>query len=449
MRQRQQSIVAWRRRVNPHAPSKNNEAPPIAYFMNLFPNLTETFVYREVDAVRRLGRRVVTFSIRRPGGREVSPEARHHIDSTFYFLPVGCLELLMTHLAVAAAAPIRYVSTFAAVVGGTHVTLRDRLRTLCHFAEAVSVVPTIRALGVRHIHAHFAVGSATCAWVVARFLDISFSVTAHAYDIWQDRLLLPEKLDAADFTVTCTQYSQHYLQQLRPAAAPKIATIYHGVELKRFAPAERPDGAGLRILSVGRLVDQKGFATLLRACALLVAGGRDVRCEIVGDGPLRQALEADVAALGLHERVRFAGWVFQDAMPDLYRTADVFALACQRAPDGDMDGIPNVIWEAMASGVPVVSTRLSGIPEAVENGVCGLLVQPQDTEALAAALGRLHDDAVLRHRLGAAARQRVAGWASVDDSARRLLERIDALVAARAAQSQLNGLPHLMAGSDT
>src|SRR5262249_49813286 len=145
----------------------------------------------------------------------------------------------------------------------------------------------------------------------------------------------------------------------------------------------------------------------------------------VGDGPLRAALDAEVAFLGLAANVRFVGRMFQNEMAALYAAADVFVLACQRAPDGDMDGIPNVLWEAMARALPVVSTSISGIPEAIEHERCGLLVPPEDPGSLVDAIDRLVCDGALRDRLGREARQRAVGWVSLDQSARRLLRAID------------------------
>src|SRR5262249_54678751 len=217
---------------------------------------------------------VVTISIRRPLRAEVSGEALPHLDGTIYILPVGLRELVWSHLKTALRAPRRYFGILFELLRGAHASFGDRVRTLCHFAEGIAIAPVIRALGARHIHAHFAVGSATCAWVASHVLELPFSMTAHAYDIWRDRLLLPEKLVAADFTVACTQYSQRHLQELSPAARDKIEIVYHGIDLARFSPTRRAVSGRIRLLSVGRLVEQKGFPTLLQACAQLVGRGR-------------------------------------------------------------------------------------------------------------------------------------------------------------------------------
>lgn len=434
-------MIRWSRRRLPPSAFVRSDRAPVAYIANLFPNLTETFVYREVESMRRLGQPIVTISIRRPARTDVSAEALVHLDDTIYILPLGLLELLGAHFATALRSPRRYFGILRELLSGGYASFGDRLRTLCHFAEGIAIAPVLRALGVRHIHAHFAVGSATCAWVASHVLDLPFSMTAHAYDIWRDRLLLPEKLAAASFTVACTQYSQRHLQSLCPAARDRVQLVYHGIDLARFAPERHRTGERVRLLAVGRLVEQKGYPTLLRACARLIAQGRAVECVIAGDGPLRATLEAEAAALGVASHVRFLGRVFQDAMPRLYAEADIFVLACQRASDGDMDGIPNVLWEAMASALPVVSTSISGIPEAIEHERSGLLVVPEDFEAFAGAVDRLLGDPALRDSMGRAARQRALGWASLESSAQRLLGYIDRV--AGAGDGEVAGVPAL------
>jgi glycosyltransferase involved in cell wall biosynthesis len=271
----------------------------------------------------------------------------------------------------------------------------------------------MRESRVRHIHAHFAVGSATCAWVLARFLRLPFSFTAHAYDIWQDRLLLSEKLRGAAFVVTCTEYNRRHLLQLVPNLTRPIHVVYHGVDTQRFVPTARPVRAVPRILAVGRLCEQKGFATLLRGCAMLAQWGEPFECTIVGDGPLADSLRVLARQLELDERIHFLGRAFQEQMPDHYAQSDLFVLPCTRANDNDRDGIPNTIKEAMATGLAVVSTWFSGVPELVVDEVTGLLVAPDHPEALARAMQRLLQSPDLRCRFGTAGRERVVIEASM------------------------------------
>ncbi len=392
----------------------------IAYFVNLFPNLIETMIYREVGALRALGTEVCTFSIRRPDPSEVSAEAHRFFEGTTYILPVHPLRFLARHLSALLRHPVRYWAALFEVLRGTHTRFSDRLRTLCHFAEAVTVLPEVRRLEVDQLHAHWAVGSATVAMVVSRFLDLPFSFTAHAYDIWRDRLLLPEKLRAARLVVTCTDYNRRHLQTTYGVPRDRFQVVYHGVDLDRFQRLDAPQNERPVILSVGRLVEQKGFDRLLRACGELAQAGVEFRCEIVGDGPLRGTLEGLAAELGLGDRVRLVGKLFQEDLIRRYAAADVFALLCMPASDEDRDGIPNTLIEAMAMELPVVSTTFTGVPELVTDGQTGFLVEADDVTGAARSLATLLGDAARRREMGAAGRRRIAADFTIAGSARRL-----------------------------
>jgi glycosyltransferase involved in cell wall biosynthesis len=244
--------------------------------------------------------------------------------------------------------------------------------------------------------------------VIGRLLSIPFSFTAHAWDIFKEQAMLPAKLRAADFVATISEYNRHYLNRLCPAAADRIHVVRCGVNLARFShqhECRRVDPP--LILSVGRLVEKKGLACLVEACARLHDRGIDFTCTIVGDGPQRNALARSIAARDLQEIVKLVGELPQEELCDLWQMACVFALPCTIARNGNRDGIPVALMEAMASGVPVVSTTISGIPELVEDGVTGLLVSSDDAEALSQAISRLLADPGLATRLARAGRQRV------------------------------------------
>src|SRR5262249_33898674 len=200
----------------------------IVYFINCFPTLIETMIYREVLELRSLGNDVLTFSIRRPDPAVVPAEAKELRDLAFYILPIRPRRLLAEHARALARYRLRYWRILRHVVGGRHVRARDRLRTLCHFVEAVSVVREVERLSPDHLHAHWAVGAATCAMVISRFLRIPFTFTAHAYDIWREQLLLPEKLEAATFVVTCTDFNRCHLARTYSVDEAKLRVVYHG-----------------------------------------------------------------------------------------------------------------------------------------------------------------------------------------------------------------------------
>jgi len=268
---------------------------------------------------------------------------------------------------------------------------------------------------VTHIHAHFAHRTTTVAWWAAHVLGLPFSFTGHAKDIYQTDQnphgLLARKMHAAEFVVTCTNANRRHLEAISPATP--VHVVYHGLNadfsrlLADAAPASPPDR--LRVISVGRLVAKKGFDVLVDALALLTDRGVDVSAVIAGEsGPEAESIRGRVAAAGLTERVEFLGTLSQAELFDEYRRSNIFALACRITDDGDRDGIPNVMMEAMAAELPVVSTAVSGIPELVENNVNGLLVPPEDPEALADAIWRLAKDPALAQRLAAAGSRTIA-----------------------------------------
>jgi glycosyltransferase involved in cell wall biosynthesis len=263
---------------------------------------------------------------------------------------------------------------------------------------------------------------------------LPYSFTAHARDIYTSPPdLLVVKIRAARFVVTCTGYNARHLAELvGDETAGSIHRIYHGLDLHKFSPsAEPPAQLGSApgrvqprdtptILAVGRLVEKKGYPYLIDACRLLIDRGYAVRLRIVGGGEMKDALRRHIAQVGLKERVELLGARPQDEVIDLYRTATVFALPCVVLENGDRDGIPNVLVEAMRLGLPVVSTAVSGIPELVVDEESGLLVPPRDVQALASALARLLDDPDLRARLAAAAAHRVTRQFDLAANAARL-----------------------------
>ena len=379
---------------------------------------------------------------------------------------------------VARRHPLRTLRA-AAAAAGQAVRARDGLRPrsiyLKEFLQAADVADRLlRARDVRHLHAHFAHGTTTVTWLASMLTKLPFSFTGHAKDIYRESLnpagLLRRKMRAASFVVTCTGANQEHLRKVEPAA--DVHLVYHGLNadfaaLLPTAPvrpdpapagataavqaepvhaepvhaepvqAERawqraaaaagtatlaadPDITPLRVVAVGRMVPKKGFDVLVEAVAELTARGVGLELVIAGeDGPDAATIRRLVADR-CPDAVQFTGPLSQCELLALYRGADVIALACRVDADGDRDGIPNVMVEAMAAGLPVVSTAVSGIPELVRDGENGLLVPPEDPGALASALLRLATDGSLRQRLAAAGRETVAERFDGDVLARRM-----------------------------
>ncbi|GLR67786.1 colanic acid biosynthesis glycosyltransferase WcaL [Acidocella aquatica] len=383
---------------------------PVAYIMKRYPRLTETFIINEIRAMERLGADLRIFSLLQP-----EPPPHHpmvaQVAAPLYVLPAAwgakLKRLAASHAKAFTAAPLRYLGATARALQWS-ATSSSPLAVWKHFVRAGYVATACRAQGIAHIHAHFANTPTAVAHFASLMSGIPFSFTAHAKDLYLTRKpIIARRTRAAEFVVTCTGYNARYLEDIQGHPAGKINLIYHGIDLDMFnaRPAATPaQAAPPLILSVGRLVPKKGLNDLISACALLKASGIAFRCRIIGEGPLRNALQDQIKSAGLEDLVTLSGAMTHASLIALYATADLFALPPRIADDGDRDGIPNVIAEAMAIGLPVVSTDVSGIPELVRNLETGLLVPPRDPAALAQAMEQLLRDRPLALRLAAQGR---------------------------------------------
>ncbi len=272
------------------------------------------------------------------------------------------------------------------------------------------------------IHAHFASFPTDLAQQLAHVLELGYSFTAHAHDIYADGPDLTEKIAGADFVVTCTGFNHEILTSQKSNGTP-IHCVYHGLDLRQWPFLPRKSlSEPLSIVSVGRLTSKKGHAYLLRAVHELVQQGIEVNCHLLGDGPLRAELEAEVAELGIGKEVVFHGHVPQEALSSWYQKAGVLVQASVIAGNGDRDGIPNVLLEAMASGLPVIATEVSGIPELVRDGETGILVPQRDSARIAGALLHLLEHPEIYQSIS----QRGRGWIEeafgIDRATEQLLE---------------------------
>lgn len=308
-------------------------------------------------------------------------------------------------------APGRFGSRFWEVLGnallGRRETLRVRLLGLWHFVVACHWAGQLRTQKVSHIHAQWVHASGNVAMYGAWLLDRSFSFTGHAADLFRDRCALLDKISRAEFIICISEFHrQFYLQN--GARPEQLRLAYCGLDTSRFNPErrERAEGEPVHILSSGRLVPKKGFTVLIEACRILRDRGLPFRCTIAGGGPDEAALRDQIAAADLSVQVTLTGQALeQPDIGDFMHSGDIYALACVWAPDNDVDGLPMMLMEAMACGLPAVSTRLVGIPDLIKDGDTGLLVETNDPEALADALTRLVEDPELTQRLARAGRR--------------------------------------------
>jgi glycosyltransferase involved in cell wall biosynthesis len=399
------------------------DPPALVYVIGTYPLLTTTFIDREIELLRRWGLSLHVISLRRTT-RMLSPEQEALRNDVEYVIPVDAGRLVMDHLRFLIHRPIVFWRTLLDLLAAPHPSWKARLKTLLHFGEGVEVAARIQRNFPEsdQIHAHFADRAATVALVAGRLLGLPYSLTAHANDIYVGPTLLREKISGAVFVATCTGYNAAHLADVT-GDGNGVACIYHGLDAQRYRPDATGQAPKTRLVAVGQLKEKKGFAYLVEACRILQEHEYDFSCEIIGEGPLRRELEAQIREHSLERTVALRGALEHHEVIAAYREAAIFVLPCVTAADGDRDGIPNVILEAMAMEVPVVSTNHSGIPEAVSDGVTGLLVAPRDATALAGALGRLIDDAEYRSKLGREGRRRVIEVFDQETNVKLLLDR--------------------------
>jgi glycosyltransferase involved in cell wall biosynthesis len=387
----------------------------VAYVVRSWPRLSQTFILNEVLALERLGLSLVIFSMT-AADDDLVQDAVGDVRAPVHLLDGAANRgraRAAEHAGVLLRSPRRYLGTLLFVVRHPELSAgyTTTTRAAC-FSSAVHVAAIARAERRRgrpfaRIHAHFAHDPALIGLLSHRLTRIPFSLTAHARDLYGiPRAALAARTDAADAVVTCCRQNEDYLRRMvRPK---RLHMIHHGVDLERFRPRPRPVTVDVPvILSVGRLVEKKGWTDLLHAFALLAREGRRFRALICGEGPLRPALEGLRDELGLSAEVRLLGPRGQTDLLSLLQGADMFALVPVVANDGDRDGVPNALVEAMACGLPVVSTDVGGVPDLVRHEENGLLAPARDSAAIAGHIGRLLDDNALRHALGASARRTV------------------------------------------
>ena len=386
---------------------------PFAYLFERFPSFGQTFCYREVAEVYRQGVAPPIFSIRNPKG-EPAQDWDARIVKRVHYLPEE-KELLEE---VQRASKRRRLTPVIIAALDEWGRRTDFLRLY----QAVYVGLRLQELGIHHVHAHFAGMAARTAFWVAKFFPVTFSFTAHANDIFAPRnfeIGLDKLVSAARVIITETDYSEKFLRERFPERADRIRRIYNGLNLGEFGRANFSSDPPL-IVAIGRLIAKKGFANLIRACALLVEHGRSFRCEIFGEGPLENQLRGQIEESGLKELVQLPGAKPQHEIRKCLARARVFVMPSVPEAEGGMDNLPTVIMEAMATALPVVSTRIGGIPEMVVESETGFLVEPDDVVALAGAIEEVINDRSLGQKLGQAGYQRAEKLFSIEKNVREL-----------------------------
>lgn len=451
------ALISWAKsKTMPETLSHLNEMTSrgtVAYVLRSFPRLSELFIASEIYRLEQAGVRLRIYVIRTPEDEKrhevidriaakpeylppttslsVTPLHRWLVQHLPSYLP-GLWHCIVRHpFGLARAAWLILVQAMRARPSLWSFPRKENLKDFLHATAVADLL--LRAPDVRHLHAHFCHAATTVTWLASIITGIPFSFTAHAKDIYCEELnpagFLRRKMDAARFVVTCTEANRQHLQQL---SKTKVHCIYHGLNVDLSLLLEEPSTLTARngrlcALAVGRLVAKKGFDVFVDACGALKRRGVDFEATIVGPRDERDTapeteIKKRIAKHGLDDHVKLVGPITQRALLEQYRSATALCLPCRVLENGDRDGIPNVLIEAMACGLPVVSTAVSGIPEIVTDNQSGLLVPPDDAEALAEALLRLHRDPVLALQLSHEGRKTVRERFDGQEFARQLAD---------------------------
>ena len=407
-------------------PQKSTYNVHVAYICQSFPDTTLTFIAREIEAIRRLGTKVSIIANRQPPEPSRLGELEKYLSETTYIQPISYPVLIYCHIKTFLRRPATYLRQFSCVLHYTKGRYEQRIRALKLFAGSAVVSEQIRKQGAQHMHAHFTANAATLAYFASQFTGVPYSITAHN-TFMTDTLLLVPKLRAALFLAVISDYARNYLISRYPdvrGLADKLRVVRCGIHASEFVTVATDRQGGrpktANIVSVAQLVPRKGFDILLRALKHVSDAGYDYRCQIIGDGPEKAALDKLVNELGVADSVEFVGRVALADVRAALVEADLFCLACRRTRDGDEDGIPVALMEAMATGVPCISTRVAGIPELVEDRVTGLLADDGDVQQLSAAICELIDDKSLGSDVVARARSRIENEFDIDVNAEKL-----------------------------
>ncbi len=406
----------------------------IGFLVKTFPRLSETFILNEILGLEQLGWDLHIYSLKRPADEPVHPGVGQ-VKATVKYVPtlmpmaslLDPLRILAAHLRMLLTRPVRYV---AAIRRYFWKTAETRLK---EFLQAGYLAASLERNGITHLHAHFANTPTAVAEIAHWLTNIPFSFTAHAKDIYtSNEADLARRIGAATSVLTCTEFNERHLRSIAGNRA-SIHLAYHGIDATRFAAVVRDPSASAEeavplVLSVGRFCEKKGLEDLIRACAILRDKNIRFRCVLVGYGPLDNQLKELRRALGLEALIEMPGRLAQPEVIAQYRKASLFVLPCLVTDSGDRDGIPNVLFEAMAAGVPVVTTNVSGITELVVEGKTGWLVESRRPDLLAQSIEHVLAHSDQAAALAENARRCVLENFTLEVSSQRVHERLTAAV---------------------
>jgi colanic acid/amylovoran biosynthesis glycosyltransferase len=399
----------------------------IAYLDSRFPLITHTFVLNEILELNELGWDIELY----PMIREASTVSHRGVQSVMahvHYLKVPSLSCIRAWGYWSRRRPFALLRVLALALALPGRQLRFHLKSLWTTLWAVTVAMDIQKKSIRHVHAHWATFPAHAAMVISRLTGCTYSFTAHAHDIYTNAYGLKPKISSAAFVATISELNRRILTDASPRFG-RVEVVRCGVDLSQFAyrgPKE-PDGR-FRIVAVGSLEEKKGQSFLVEACALLEAQSRNIECHILGEGPQRASLERLIRDRQLQHCVSLLGALNSSQVAEELSKADVFIMPSVVASNKMMEGIPVALMEAMAVGLPVIASHISGIPELVEDRVSGVLVPERDPQAIATAVGLIMEDPSLRARLGIGARQVISERYNLRTNARQLADLFDSVL---------------------
>ena len=378
---------------------------PIAYLCSEYPAISHTFIYREIESLRKAGMTVHTASIHKPTGLNIMTAAeRTEAENTLMVLSQPAAAILKAHLYCLMKKPGSYLQMCAAALRLLVTGPKNPVKALAYLAEAGILLQWAHRNGVTHIHEHFGNPTAIVAMLMKRYGGITYSISVHGPDIFYtvDSAMLAEKVREASFVRCISHYCRSQIMRISDTERwDKFHIVRCGIDPELYTPRPDPRNSIPELLCVGRLVPAKGQHILLEACSILKKEGVPFHLTMVGDGPDRKSLEACAASSKLGDCVTFTGPLGQDKVRSCYDRADLFVLA------SFAEGVPVVLMEAMAKEIPVISTRITGIPELIEHEEDGLLAVPGDPVDLAGQIRKVLDSPELRTRFGKAGRQKV------------------------------------------
>lgn len=398
----------------------------IVYILEKFPSPTEYFVLNEILELQREGIRLHVFVLRKQKKYIYISDLKNvksqviYLPQVYFFFPV--LSFIKS--------PIYFIKNLNIILycfnhAKAH-TLSFFLRSLRNYCICLFFTQLVKGINIKHIHAHFAFIACDIAQILSKVLKVKYSVSVHAQDIYTSSHKIKQLTQNASFMITCTKYNFHYLNELTDYKfKDRIYHTYHGINVSKW-PYDRSKSifkdSVIRLLSVARLVEKKGIVYLLKAIRLLIDKGYKVECNIIGDGLFRKELRNFINDNKIYNIVNIHSFLPQEKIINFFKVSDIFILPCVVANNGDRDGLPNVLLEAMAMGIPVISTNISAIPEIVEDRVTGMLVMKKDGTAIANAIIELKNNKDLYNTIIKNARRKIIEEFSIEECTNKLIE---------------------------